>query len=417
MFRNEDNFLRTYTGFMGRSRIVLGAALLCLLLACAPILASAPRVMPLDGEWRLRAEPAEIDWHTRFWEGLSQQECLDAGFDDSKWATARVPGYVQFDCDLKSRYWGYELFRVNFSPWVYRKTFSVPAEFRGRQVMLKFGGVQYWTTVWLNGRKLGRHEGYFDPFSFDVGGRLNYTGENVLVVSVTNPWSWEQPGTGKNTVQGLLENWDAKPMDLLPLGIWQPVKLIEHSGLIDRAQVDVDLKPDHSSAKVTLKGWMLHRGNADRMRFEVLPIGFKPRAPLPRPIEVPLSRSGEGSASASVTINLPELWWTWDQGKPNLYMLRVTALAVSTPVHTQEIRFGVRSVRMDMKMESGAFYLNGRKVFLRGSLRVMQLTQAPMIYDLAITGQKYTLMILGGCHLTRYTMTIMAAQLRRLLRI
>jgi len=92
-----------------------------------------------------RPEPAEIDWHTRFWENLSQQECLDAGFDDSKWMTAHVPGYVQFDCGLKSRYWGYELFRVNFSPWVYRKTFSVPTEFSGRRVELRFGGVQYWT--------------------------------------------------------------------------------------------------------------------------------------------------------------------------------------------------------------------------------------------------------------------------------
>lgn len=353
--------------------LVLRIAIVCLLICsvCSPGEAtpgpdaSLPSVQSLDGDWRLRAEDKEIDWRTRYWEKLLEPKCLDAGYDDSGWLAAKVPGYVQFDCGLKDRWWGYDLFRVNFKPWIYRRTFTVPSEFRGRRVELAFGAVQYWTVVWLNGKKLGTHEGFFDPFSFDATDALNYDGENVLVVAVTNPWSWRQEGVDdKITIQGLLENWDAKSFDLLPIGISRSVRLIAHEGLIDRAQVDVSLKADHSSAKVSLKAWMLSKGKADRVRFEILPKGFKPRSPLPKPIEVALSKSGEASASA--VIAKPELWWTWDQGKPNLYTLRVTALAGSKPLHVREEVFGVRSVRLDITMTSGAYYLNGRKVFLRG---------------------------------------------------
>ena len=104
---------------------------LCLLFTCAeaaaPVGNPLPTVESLDGTWRLHAEQQEITWRVRYWDDLIESKCLNADYDDSKWTAAEVPGYVQFACDLRSFWWGYDLYQVNFKPWLYRKVFPAPA--------------------------------------------------------------------------------------------------------------------------------------------------------------------------------------------------------------------------------------------------------------------------------------------------
>ena len=58
---------------------------------------------------------------------------------------------------------------TSFHPWVwYRRSFSVPAGWKGRRVLLNFGAVDYRAMVWVNGRPAGSHEGGNVPFAFDV---------------------------------------------------------------------------------------------------------------------------------------------------------------------------------------------------------------------------------------------------------
>jgi beta-galactosidase/beta-glucuronidase len=45
----------------------------------------------------------------------------------------------------------------------YRRTFDVPKEWQGKRVFLRFGAVDYRADVWLNGQKLGSHEGGYSP--------------------------------------------------------------------------------------------------------------------------------------------------------------------------------------------------------------------------------------------------------------
>ena len=52
--------------------------------------------------------------------------------------------------------------------------------------VLLFKGVDYFAEVWLNGKNLGRHEGYFQKFVFNVSKELK-VGSNLLVVKVTSP--------------------------------------------------------------------------------------------------------------------------------------------------------------------------------------------------------------------------------------
>ena len=64
----------------------------------------------------------------------------------------------------------------------YQKRFDA-APRSGERQFVRFGAANYAAEVWLNGKRLGRHEGGFTPFAFEVTGILRPTG-NRLVVGV-----------------------------------------------------------------------------------------------------------------------------------------------------------------------------------------------------------------------------------------
>ena len=69
----------------------------------------------------------------------------------------------------------------------YKRRFSIPKSWRGRDIMLNFGAVDWQTDVWVNGAKVGSHTGGYTPFSLDITPALNAGGENELVVRVWDP--------------------------------------------------------------------------------------------------------------------------------------------------------------------------------------------------------------------------------------
>jgi len=84
----------------------------------------------------------------------------------------------------------------------YRRTFTVPAGWAGRRVLLHFGAVDWQTTVWVNGGQVGQHTGGYDAFTFDITPRLT-GGTNELLVKVWDPTDSRQNGSlppiGKQT--------------------------------------------------------------------------------------------------------------------------------------------------------------------------------------------------------------------------
>ena len=67
---------------------------------------------------------------------------------------------------------------------VYEKTFSVPTDFKKERILLHFGAVDQIAVVYLNGEKVGSHEGGYLPFSFDISKVVKREGENQLKVEV-----------------------------------------------------------------------------------------------------------------------------------------------------------------------------------------------------------------------------------------
>lgn len=69
----------------------------------------------------------------------------------------------------------------------YKKTIDIPLHYRKGQVLLHFGAVDWAADVFVNGKKIGSHEGGFDPFSFDISGLLKKGTKQDIAVRVWDP--------------------------------------------------------------------------------------------------------------------------------------------------------------------------------------------------------------------------------------
>ena len=65
----------------------------------------------------------------------------------------------------------------------YKRTFNVPANWKGKQIVLHFGGVASAFYVWVNGEKVGYSQDSKTPSEFDITPYV-VTGQNEIAVQV-----------------------------------------------------------------------------------------------------------------------------------------------------------------------------------------------------------------------------------------
>jgi beta-galactosidase len=68
----------------------------------------------------------------------------------------------------------------------YRKHYTVPAAYAGKQLYLQFAGANQVADVWVNGTLLGTHRGGYARFRFNATAALKVGQDNVIAVKVTN---------------------------------------------------------------------------------------------------------------------------------------------------------------------------------------------------------------------------------------
>src|SRR3989442_771810 len=106
----------------------------------------------------------------------------------------------------------------------YRRTFTIPRGWSGKRVLLHFGAADWETTVWVNGKETGKHQGGYDAFTFDITEALKAKDENEIMVSVWDPTDAGPQPRGKQV---------RKPGGIWytpTSGIWQTVWLEPLSG-------------------------------------------------------------------------------------------------------------------------------------------------------------------------------------------
>jgi hypothetical protein len=196
------------------------------------------------------------------------QKAFSNGYPASQAIAAVVPGDVHWDLEragkLPSLFYG-ENSRAEKIGWVwqkewwYRKSFRVPEAWRSREVRLHFDGVDYECEVWLNEQRLGRHEGAFTPFEFEISKQLRFGEDNIVTVQVhpvpaslagaDSPPPEFRPAYSYTKGESEL-GWDFAPK-IMNLGIEKNVKLISSQGaFLFQPLVFPKLSPPYDKAEL-----------------------------------------------------------------------------------------------------------------------------------------------------------------------
>src|SRR5947209_7914558 len=168
----------------------------------------------------------------------------------------------------------------------YRISIDVPRFDRAHHVLLRFGAVDYFCEVLVNGRIIGSHEGGYTPFSFDITSAV-HTGANEIAIRVIDPPMNEAenrelfPDMMYNEIPHGKQNWYVQNS-----GIWQGVRLEFCPALyVDR--VDLTPRIDGSfEAVVRLAGVALTSADVRDAHLRLSIFDMSGRTVFERPIEI-----------------------------------------------------------------------------------------------------------------------------------
>lgn len=234
----------------------------------------------------------------------------------------------------------------------YQTRFDLPWGWEQQRVFVRFGSVNYEAEVWLNGHRLGEHQGGHLPFEFDVTPHMRREG-NVLVVRVNGELSEARVPPG---------NVPYHPEDTYPVpsypntnfgffpycGIQQPVLLYaKPSGAVSDLYVYSELRDGNALVKIKMT-----RDSTDAVtaRFVLHGLGTE----IEREVE-----TSSATVEATLMVPHPALW---SPQNPNLYELRVELATALGVFDRYSLPVGIRTI----KVEGGALLLNGEKLTVRG---------------------------------------------------
>lgn len=184
---------------------------------------------------------------------------------------------------------------------VYQRTFDVPKAWRGKQVLLHFGAVDWKADVWVNDVKVGSHTGGFVPFSFDITPALAANGNNRLTVKVWDPTdrSYQPRGKQVSNPEGI---WYT-PVS----GIWQTVWL---EPVAQKHISNLRITPDIDQRILTVDAQVNGCAKADMVEVQVFD-GSQ------------LVATGKSINAQPVEVAMPADMKLWSPESPALYTLIV----------------------------------------------------------------------------------------------
>lgn len=265
----------------------------------------------------------------------------------------------------------------------YRTVFRVEGN-TAKRLFLKFNGVDYIATVYLNGRCIGRHEGFFSPFGFEVTDTIHRERDNVLLIQVEN----EIPTTGIDYTEldgdkiyaatglgwdGPEDGWHHCPAGA---GIWNDVWL---EGRDSVCISDLFVLPVLSENKISVAVSVDSAFAVNvpvSLELTLYPRNFK-AAPQYRNVDPSgKAKFGENIYRLDMTV---EDYRIWQPEEPWMYLLRVDLKIDGKLFDSRDVSFGMREVYMIAEGEErGEYVLNGEKLRLRGANEMGHISRHAM---------------------------------------
>jgi beta-galactosidase/beta-glucuronidase len=281
-----------------------------------------PEWKNLNGEWEFAFDDDERG--------------LEEGWQDGR----RLPYKIVVPFPYQSELSGIGDKSIHECVW-YARSFEVEEGWKGRDLLLNFGAVDYRTTVWVNGHEVGHNQGGHVPFTFDIAPYMR-DGENRLTLCVVDRQNPHQP-RGKQSSTGLPHDIDY----YCTTGVWQTVWIepvpsirIEELRITSRAQKNLIFISVY-----------LHAPSSDwRILAEALEGG--------RVVARADERTAVATGWLTLTIPFAKLW---SPESPYLYDLRVQLYDDDLLLDEVASYAGLRSI----EMREGRVLLNGEAVYLK----------------------------------------------------
>ncbi len=277
------------------------------------------------------------------------------GFDDSSWEKVTLP-HTYNDKDGASGRTGVCEGGEHYYRGLtcYRKHFDT--DFSSKRVFIEFGAANTVADVYINEVFVGRHEGGYSAFRFDITDYVKST-DNLIAVKVNNaPTDYIAPITdqGDFTKMG---------------GLYREVKLIitekTHIDMLDYGSSGVYVKPKNITADKANIDVLVKLANDDEntvyltVTAEIFDMENKHVASVSNGISM-LAGSRCGLTLSTVIAN--PIFWD-GRKNPYLYKALITVSDVKNVLDKTEESFGIRTYHIDA--EKG-FFLNGKYLDLCG---------------------------------------------------
>lgn len=316
---------------------------------------------------------------------------------DWRYETPEDAGSIDYPLQGKGRwekvkiphYWGPMDDAVSY----YRTEIDIPAAMIEQgALVVHFQGVDYIAEVFMNGHRLGSHEGLFDAFEFDIRPHVT-PGKNVLLVKVVNQPiqmgnnfnlgpdrkfgrkfaaaggpGWNEAGQG----------WHMCPPGF---GIYQRA-WIESRAASSVRDIFVRPLPQKNLAELWLE---VEQGTDKPVEISYSLYGQNFKATLAenkKDDSTPLVEpTGARLYKIPIPISAEQLRW-WSPEEPWLYQIQVKLSQDGKVIDRAKKQFGMRTfVQSTTSTPKGRFYLNGKEVRLRGALMMGNLMQCVMRED------------------------------------
>lgn len=246
-----------------------------------------------------------------------------------------------------------EIASYRFISW-YRRHFTLPESYTGRNITVDFEGVATVADVYLNGELLANHKGAYTGFSVDISDKVYTDGrENVLAVKVNSQRQPQVPPEGGDVdyclFGGIVRDVTmtiTEPVHVKRVFISTP-DLTKASGVVKNS---VDILNNSKQGKTyTVETTVLDKDGGTV-------VSVSKQAEIPAGVETNVEMT-------TGAISNPHLW---DVDDPYLYTAVTRIKDGNTVIDTYRTRFGMRFMEFKKGPEDGSFYLNGKKIEIIG---------------------------------------------------
>ena len=235
----------------------------------------------------------------------------------------------------------------------YRRHLLIPEDWQGKQILLTFEGAAHDSTVFCNGKKVGAHHCGYTAFTVDLTNNVLYGQDNLLCIRLDSRENLNVPPFGYvidyMTYGGIYRDVRLEVKEKVSLSDIFVHTAIDFRSSPVTAQITSEITLTESNENITIRQYYMPKNTAGAQEsWNLL---------CEQTISADTACDKKIALTAAITDPL-----LWDTEEANLYILKTQLYQDNTLLDETKTTFGIR----EAVFKKDGFYLNGRKVRIRG---------------------------------------------------